>query len=450
MPWHFIGIGGDGMSALARVLHERGLSVRGSDLRENARTRALRGLGIPVRVGHDPAHVRSGDPVAVVYSSAIRPDNVELAAARQARFPVYHRQEVLGQLLRSRRTVGVAGTHGKTTTSAMVAALLLEAGKDPTFLVGAPTPSLGGRHGRWGRGEWLVAEIDESDGFFTQFPTEIAVVTNVGCDHLNHYGDEEALLRGFARFVSRSRRVVLCADDPHTPFLKEFARDVYTFGIESDSADLQAHDIEQHRARTRARLAFRGEPLGELELEIPAPGAHNVKNALAALLAGHLVGLEFPAMLAALRRFQLPERRFQILEENGLVIVDDYAHLPEQIEANLVAAREGWRPKRLIALFQPHRYTRMSYLNGAFARALRRADLVIVTDIYPAFEDPIPGVDARSVVEALRREHEGVHYLRGFEETYEFLRKRAEPGDFLIGFGPGDVWQVLHRLVREG
>ncbi len=446
------------MSALAWILHDQGLAVRGSDLRENARTRGLRAAGVPVHRGHDPAHLEP--PALVVYSSAVRPDNVELRAARAAGCPVHHRQELLAALLALRRAIGVAGTHGKTTTTAMVAALLGAAGLDPAYLIGAPTPTLGERHARWGDGEWLVAEIDESDGHFTRFRTEIAVVTNVGLDHLSHYRSEAALVAAFARFVARSRVAVLSADDPHTPALARHAKRALTFGVSGASApsararrppalgaDLVAYDVEQHRLRTRARLVFRGEAVGELELN--APGVHNVRNALAALLVGHLVGLDFGPMLRTLRRFRLPERRFQILEENGVVVVDDYAHLPEQIEMNLEAARRGWRPRRVIAVFQPHRYTRLSYLNGHFPRALRRADWVLVTDIYPAFEDPIPGVDARRVVDALEREHARVHYAPSAQELYEFLSRRVEPGDFVIGFGPGDVWQALHRLARE-
>lgn len=431
------------MSALAWVLHQGGSSVSGSDLRESARTQKLRAAGIPVYRGHHRSHLHR--PEVVVYSSAIGPDNVELQAARSAHYSILHRQELLAQLVNTHRSIGVAGTHGKTTTSAMIASLLLGSGLDPTFLVGAASPTLGS-HAHRGSDPWLVTEVDESDGYFTQLYPEIAVVTNVGYDHLNHYGSEQALLSSFARFLSHSRVAVLYADDPHTPLLSSQVREVLTFGLERP-ADLIACEIEQHRGRTKAELLFRGERLGELELA--APGRHNIANALAALLAGHLLGLAFPQMMEILRRFRLPERRFQVLEENGLIVVDDYAHLPEQIEANLIAVHNGWHPKRVIAVFQPHRYSRMSYMNGRFARALRQADLVIVTDIYPAFEAPIPGVDARSVVEALRQERKPVHYLRSPEEIYAFLSGQAASGDFIIGFGPGDIWQVLHRLVEE-
>jgi UDP-N-acetylmuramate--alanine ligase len=441
--YHFIGIGGDGMSALAWVLHEQGHLISGSDLRETARTQQLQALGIPVHHGHHHTHLRS--PQAVVYSSAIGPENVELQAAQGSSCTILHRQELLAQIFHSRRSIGIAGTHGKTTTSAMIAALLLASGKDPTFLVGAPTPTLG-RHARWGQGPWLVAEVDESDGYFTQLHPHIAVITNVGRDHLLHYGNEQALQAGFARFVSQSRIAVLSADDPATAALSSHAREVLTFGIEQP-ADLTAKRIEQQRMSTRADLLFRGDRMGELELSA-APGRHNVANALAALLTGHRLGLEFQAMLPILKRFQLPERRFQILEENGVVVVDDYAHLPEQIEVNLAAARAGWRPKRVIAVFQPHRYSRLQYMNGRFARALSLADQVLVTDIYPAFEKPIPGVSAQSMVEAMGSDR--VHYVSRPEEIEQFLSQQTSPGDFIIGFGAGDLWQVLHRWVEKG
>ncbi len=442
--YHFIGIGGDGMSALAWLLHERGHSVSGSDLRDNAHTRALQAAGVPIHLGHDDG--RLAEDHSIVYSSAIETDNVELEAATRQSLPVYHRQEVLGQLIASHRTLAIAGTHGKTTTSAMTAALLKEAGRDPSYLVGAPSPSLGG-HARLGESPWLVAEVDESDGRFRRFSPEIGIVCNVDRDHLNTYGTEACLVSAFRQFVGQSRKAVLSADDAHTEALRRSASDVWTFGLDR-AADLEARDIRQHRRATTADLWFQGQRIGELAL--PAPGRHNVANALAALLAGYLSGLEFPEMIATLAAFQLPERRFQVLEENGRVVVDDYAHLPTQIAVNLEAVRRGWQPKRVVAVFQPHRYSRMSYLHKHFAQAFRGADLVIVSDIYPAFESPIPGVSSQRIVDAIRREHGDVHYLPTLADVYRFLGRRSEPGDFIIGFGPGDIGDVLHQVAREG
>lgn len=432
------------MSALAWVLHEQGHLVSGSDLRDTTRTQQLRAAGIPVHRGHHRTHLRSPD--AVVYSSAIRPDNVELQVARKSGCTVFHRQELLAQLCNAHRSIAIAGTHGKTTTSAMMASLLRESAQDPTFLVGAPTPTLG-LHAHWGRDPWLVAEVDESDGYFRQLHSQIAVVTNVGCDHLNYYGSEEALLAGFAQFVSQSRTAILSADDASTSTLRPYAREALTFGMEKP-ADLSACRIEQQRMSTRADLIFRGDRVGDLELSA-APGRHNIANALAAMLTGHHLGLEFKEMLKILKGFRLPERRFQVLEENGVVVVDDYAHLPEQIEVNLAAVRVGWKPKRVIAIFQPHRYSRLSYMNERFARTLQLADLVVVTDIYPAFEVPIPGVNAQSVVEAMEKGSDRVQYLSNPEEIHAFLDQQTSPGDFIIGFGAGDIWQILHHWVKR-
>lgn len=442
MPYHFIGIGGDGMSALAWILHDGGYRVSGSDLRESPRTQQLRAAGIPVRIGHHRDHVGSSE--VVIFSSAVDPENVELRAARATDARILHRQQLLANLLESHRSIAVAGTHGKTTIAAMIAALLLSGGRDPSFLVGAASATIGG-HARLGLGEWLVAEIDESDGHFSQFRSDIAVVANVGYDHLNYYGSRRLLGNAFRRFVSGSRLAVLSSDDPGCPDLRRDAEAALTFGLER-SADLVAHGIEYDRMSTRAHLSFRGEYVGELELR--APGRHNVSNALASLLVGHAAGLDFERMLATLQTFLLPDRRFQVLEENGRVVVDDYAHLPDQIEANLAAVRGGWGPERVIAVFQPHRYSRMSYMIPRFARAFRHADMVIVCSIYPAFERPIPGVDASSVAQAISDNHEDVHHLHTSESVCTFLSKRSQPGDFIIGFGPGDIWQVLHRVVE--
>lgn len=442
--YHFIGIGGDGMSALAWLLHERGHSVSGSDLRDNAHTRALQAAGVPIHLGHDDT--RLGGDRSVVYSSAIQTNNLELKAATRQSLPVYHRQEVLGQLIASHRTLAIAGTHGKTTTSAMTAALLKATGRDPSYLVGAPSPSLGG-HARLGASPWLVAEIDESDGRFRQFASEIGIVCNVGRDHLNTYGSEACLVSAFREFVGQSQKAILSADDPHTELLKAASSEAWTFGL-NHAADLEARHVRQRRRATTADIWFQGEKVGQLAL--PAPGRHNVANALAALLAGHLSGLDFTTMIETLATFQLPERRFQVLEENGRVVVDDYAHLPTQIDVNLDAVRRGWQPRRVIAVFQPHRYSRMSYLHRHFARAFRGADKVIVSDIYPAYESPIPGVSSQRIVETIRREHPEVHYLPTLDDVYGFLRRRSEPGDFIIGFGPGDIGDVLHQVAREG
>lgn len=439
---HLIGIGGEGMSGLAKVLRARGLEVSGSDIVSGRRTAELEKLGIEVAIGHREENLRRAD--LIVFSSAIPWENVELAAAHRRGLSLLPRLEMVRRLLKEREAIGVAGTHGKTTTTSMIAFLLERAGLDPSFLIGASCPILGG-NARWSGGKHLVAEIDESDGRFTDLALDLAVITNIGVDHLDNYGSAAALSRAFRRFARGSGRLILNNDDgPSRRLHAELGRGARTFGIERE-ADLMAVGIRQHGFNTYFNLIFQGEELGGVSL--PAPGRHNVYNALAALLAGQKLGLDFVEMAAALRGFSLPERRFQVFHHDGMMIVDDYAHLPEEIEANLSAIRAGWRPKRLIALFQPHRFSRLRYINGRFARSFDKADMVIVTDIYPAGEPPIPGIDAALLVRGLRRYGKSVKYIPQHEEIADLLRRDLRPGDFLIVLGAGDIWQVSHLLA---
>lgn len=462
---HLIGIGGEGMSGLARLLWEMGYGVSGSEVRWSRRVAELAELGIKVWLSHHEENLTLAGARAVVFSSAIPPENVELAAARELGLPVIPRLEMLARLMEGRFSIGVAGTHGKSTTTAMLAYLLERGGKEPTFLVGAPSGVLGG-NARLGRGRYLVAEIDESDGRFVHLKPDLGVITNISADHLNTYGSEEALYLAFRRFARGCGQLILNGDDPQSARLfRELEREreregegeeeeeegggrVLRFGIDrAGEADLAARKIVYREVHTEFELVFRGRRAGRVEL--PAPGKHNVYNALAALLAGWAVGLEFPQMASAMRGFALPERRFQVLRQDGITVVDDYAHLPEEIEANLAAIRRGWRPRRVIAIFQPHRFTRVKYINGQFARSFDLADMVIVTDIYPAFEAPIPGVGATQIVRSLnQRGRTPVSYIPDKGEIVQFLLERLQPGDFIIGFGAGDLWQVTHRLAR--
>lgn len=440
---HLIGIGGEGMSGLAKLLHSRGHTIGGSDNAYSPRTAELERLGIRVVLGHREENLNGAE--AVIFSSAIPEDNVELIAARRRDLPLLPRLVALRQLLEERESLAVAGTHGKTTTTAMIAFLLEEAGLRPSFLVGASCPVVEG-NARWSSGKYLVAEIDESDGHLTALEPDLAVVTNIGVDHLDNYGSAESVYRAFHCFARKSGRLILNSDDePSRRLQAELGRrGVLTLGIEQE-ADLRAKGIAQSGFNTRFNLVFHGEELGRVFL--PAPGRHNVYNALAALLAGWELGLDFPEMSAALRKFVLPERRFQVLRQDGVMIVDDYAHLPEEIEANLLAIRSGWRPRRVIAIFQPHRYSRLGYINGRFARSFALADLVILTEVYPAGEPPVPGIDAKLLVRAFRECDKSVRYVPQKEEIPDLLRREFRQGDFVISFGAGDVWQVSRQFA---
>lgn len=440
---HFIGIGGDGMSGLAKVYHELGFHVTGSNIEENRRTRELRARGVPVFLGHAPSHLQGA--THVIISSAIPSENVEVREAQRLGLAIWHRLDLLKDLMSDRYTIGVTGTHGKTTTTAMIATLLERSWLDPTFVIGAASPTLG-THARLGLGEHLVAEICESDGHFLKLFPQIAVITNIGRDHLNFYGSEKALWDSFAQFARQSELCVACADDPgvRTAVIERLPRTV-TYSIERP-ADLVAHDIDLYQFHTVFELSWRGRHVGRVELTVP--GMHNIYNALAALLVGRQIGLPFADMIAHLRDFQLPERRFQVLVQNGITLIDDYAHLPEQIQSNLQAIRRGWHPARVIALFQPHRFTRTYYLGREFSTSFDLADMVVLTDIYPAFERPIPGVDVSLILRALQNQHPHVKYVpreNGFAQSIkEFLR----PGDFVIGFGAGDLSETLQQLAR--
>jgi UDP-N-acetylmuramate--alanine ligase len=441
---HFIGIGGDGMSALAKVYHEMGFSVSGSNLTENHRTRELGALSIPVTFGHAAENIKNAD--AVVFSSAIPADNIELHAARRRGLPIVHRLELLRTLMSDLYSIGVAGTHGKTTTAAMIATLLVRAKLEPTFILGAASPTLRA-HAHYGRGRHLVAEICESDGYFLQLHPQIGVVTNIGRDHLQTYGCERSLRESFKRFAEQSERSIVCADDPgiQEAILKD-SKSVLTYSIERP-ADLVAYDLEFAEERARFEIAWRGRPVGEVELTVP--GKHNIYNALAALCVGSSLGLSFRQMAAYLRGFRLPERRFEFLLRSPIVLIDDYAHLPEQIQTNLETIRGAWRPSRVIALFQPHRYTRLSYLTEEFSRAFALADTVIVTDLYAAFEQPLEGVDLGCLLEALQRYHPQVLYLPQKEELGKFLRELCSPGDWVIAFNAGDLSLRLRQAARQ-
>jgi len=437
---HFVGIGGIGMSGIAEILRSQGLAVSGCALKRSAATDLLGERGVAVALGHDPAHLAGVD--LVVVTSAVRGENEELDAARARGIRVMKRKELLGEIVNQKRGVGVAGTHGKTTTSAMIATILEEAGLDPTVLVGGMLANFGG-NAKSGRGDVIVVEADEYDRTFHELHPEIAVVTNVEPDHLEYYGSFEAIEDAFSIFAAGVREggvVIGCADDPAVVrLLRGVRRRVVRYGL-GPNADLTAININyEHRGST-----FEVPGVGFFKLFVP--GEHNVRNALAAIAVARELGVTPHATANALAKFLGVDRRFQILGDYaGALIVDDYAHHPTEIRATLTAARKGYPERRIVALFQPHLYSRTRDFAREFGESLSEADLAMVAPIYAAREKPIEGITARMIADA----GAGIEFLdRSNAEIVNELRRRLQPNDIFITMGAGDVHEVAEALVR--
>ncbi len=442
---HFVGIGGSGMGGIAEVLLNLGYEVSGSDLRENAVSRRLADLGARVDYGHDEAHVSSVD--AVVISSAVGEDNPEVQAAHRRRVPVVPRAEMLAELMRFRYGIAVAGTHGKTTTTSLVASLLAEGGYDPTYVIGGRLNS-SASHARLGAGRFLVAEADESDASFLYLQPMMAIVTNIDADHLGTYGGDFDRLRGtfleFLHHLPFYGLAVVCVDDPVVrELIPDIGRPVRTYGIEQD-ADLFAYDIHHSQGRTsfKVRLPEGGQTL---DLELSIPGRHNVQNALAALGVAHELGVPPETMTKALSGFQGVGRRFQSygelpLGDGSVLVIDDYGHHPRELAATLKAARAGWPERRLVLAFQPHRYSRTKDLFEDFSRVLSEVDALVMTPVYAAGEEPIPGADARSLCGAIRaRGKVNPVFVESVEELVDTLPGVLRPGDLLLTMGAGSI-----------
>ena len=453
---HLIGIGGAGMGGIAEVLHTLGFEVTGSDVHRNEMTRRLSGLGVRVHAGHHPDHVRDRD--VVVVSTAIPAGNPELEAARERQVPVVPRAEMLGEIMRFRHGIAVAGTHGKTTTTSLVTSVLSAGGLDPTFVIGGRLLA-SGANGRLGDGRYIVAEADESDESFLLLRPEMAVVTNIDQDHMGTWDQDESRLHAafveFLRHLPFYGLAVLCADDPGVrAVLPQVSRPVVTYGFHED-ADLRAVDVAPDGTRTRFRI-----PSGELGPEIAAtlnlPGRHNVLNALAAVALARSLDVDDERIREALAAFQGIGRRFEVWDGVRIGgcevrLVDDYGHHPREIEATVTAAREAWPDRRLVVAFQPHRYTRTRDLLDDFARVLSLADALLVTAVYPAGEEPIPGADAHGLCHAVRAR--GVVepvYVPGVDELEATLRGVVRPGDVLMLFGAGDIGTAAARLAETG
>jgi UDP-N-acetylmuramate--alanine ligase len=446
---HFVGIGGIGMCGLAELLHNQGYAVTGSDLREGPTVARLRALGVPVAIGHLADNVGRAD--VVVYSSAVRPGNPELLEAERRKVPAIPRGEMLAEIMRLKHGIAVAGTHGKTTTTSLVAHVLSLAGLDPTAVIGgrvvaSETDPTGAR---LGRGEFLVAEADESDGSFLRLAPVIAIVTNIDPEHLEHYGSFEALQSAFVAFANSVPfwgLSVLCLDHPGVQaVLPRMTRRTVTYGF-SSQADLVATDVEAEGWGMRFLVRQRGEPLGSVRLRLP--GRHNVSNALATLAVALELEVPFRVAADALESFLGIERRFQLRgEAGGVRVVDDYGHHPAEIRATLAAAR-GLHSGRLVVIFQPHRYTRTRDLFDEFATAFNDSDLLVVTEIYAAGEEKLPGVEAARLAEAVRAHgHRDVRFVRDLDAIPSQLVPGLAPGDLVVTLGAGNVTTLGPRLL---
>ncbi len=448
---HFVGIGGSGMSGIAEVLLNLGYAVQGSDLKSNAVTLRLARLGATIFIGHDAAHLGQAD--VVVVSSAVHRENPEVVAALARRVPVVARAEMLGELMRFRYSVAVAGTHGKTTTTSLVASVLAEAGLDPTFVIGGRLKSADS-NARLGAGRYLVAEADESDASFMHLQPMIAIVTNIDNDHLaTHDGDFSRLKQSFVEFLHNLPfygLAVLCADDEHVRgILEQIARPYVTYGL-NPGADVRAIDVRSDGLRSHY-LAERPEA-PPLAITINLPGRHNVLNSLAAVAVAAEIGVGDAAIQRALANFQGIDRRLQQLGEihwqgGSALVVDDYGHHPTEVAATLEAARQGWPERRLVLAFQPHRYSRTRDLLDDFGRVLASADVLVVTEVYAAGEAPIGGADGRAICRAVRSRGlvEPV-FIERVEELAEALRAVLKDGDLVLTMGAGNIGAVANEL----
>lgn len=452
---HFVGIGGVGMGGIAEVLLNLGYSVQGSDLKDSRVTNRLRGLGAEIFIGHRAGNI--GDADLVVVSSAIDPANPEIAAARDQRLPIVRRAEMLAELMRFRYAIAVSGTHGKTTTTSLVASVLAEAGEDPTFLIGGRLKSAD-TNGRLGDGHYLVAEADESDASFIHLLPMMSVVTNIDSDHLSTYGgDIESLRESFLEFLHNLPFygvAVVCVDDPGVrAILPNCNRAVMTYGVERP-ADVRAFDIITDGQRSRFKVDRVGEK-DPLDVTLNLPGHHNVLNALAAIGVAQELELDDAAVVKALAEFQGIDRRMQILGEcriNGgdVMFVDDYGHHPTEIAATLQAVRAGWPDRRIVLVFQPHRYTRTQELLDDFADVLASAQPLFVTEVYAAGEDAIAGADGRAICRAIRARGQAEPvFVADLDELPERLGSVLQDGDLVLTLGAGNIGAIAAGLPES-
>ena len=445
---HFVGIGGIGMSGIAEVLLNLGYRVGGSDLAESDTTLRLRKAGADIAIGHRKENLQDAD--VVVTSSAVRPDNPEVAAAQKRAIPVIPRAEMLAELMRMKYGVAVAGTHGKTTTTSLIATVFAFGGLDPTAVIGGKL-NIFGSNAKLGQGELLVAEADESDGSFLKLSPTIAIVTNIDPEHLDHYRNLEEIQTAFLEFINKVPfygLAILCLDHENVQALIPQVKKRYvTYGL-STQANYRAGSISFQGVMTSFRAFENDRELGRISIQMP--GLHSVYNALATIAAARELDLDFGVVQEALGSFSGVQRRFQIKgDQGGIMVVDDYGHHPAEIKATLSAAQGGWG-RRTVVIFQPHRYTRTRDLLREFFTAFNQADVLFLLDIYPAGEDPIPGVKTENIYEGIKGHgHKDVTFISDRKEILEQLFPRLKKGDMVITLGAGDVWKIGETLLEE-
>lgn len=450
--FHFIGIGGMGMRALAKILLDKGIKISGSDVVDSLATQQFREQGVPIYIGHKKENINQAD--VVIISSAISSDNPELIEARDKGIPVFHRSDVLAAVLEWGKAISIAGAHGKSTTSAMIGQIFYESGLDPTIVLGGATDYLHG-NSRLGKGKYVIAEADESDGSFLKFSSFISVVTNIEDDHLDHYGTVENIRKAFVKFIEHiaydSGVAILCTDSLGIRMiLPDIHKKIITFGLDGD-VNYKAVNKRYENHHMLFDVYHEQECLGTITLQIP--GTHNIRDALGAIVTALYCGISFKTIQEALKKFNGVERRFQTKLNSDIWIVDDYAHHPSEIEATLEAAKESGQ-HRVICAFQPHRYSRTKLLKDEFAVAFAKADVLFLTDIYAAGESPLPGGNGRTIEEAVKKvsSEKEIYYIEDLENLPSALYDYVHKGDMVITMGAGNIYKVgenLKKIIEE-
>ncbi len=445
---HFVGIGGIGMSGIAEIMLSRGFKISGSDMSESATTERLRSIGISVSIGHEEENLKDAD--VLVYSSAVNVSNPEVKSAIERGIPVIKRSEMLAETMRMKYGIGIAGTHGKTTTTSMVGLVLTEAGIDPTIIVGGKLSGLGGTNARLGKSEYIVVEADEFDRTFLSLTPSIAAITTLETEHLDTYKDLDDIKGAFIQFANKVPFfgfVVLCLDEPALQDIRPLIKKkVLTYGT-TQQADVRAIDITYKEFSASYNVIYKGNDLGQIELNIP--GKHNVNNSLVAVAIAIELGVEFSVIKKALESFSGVYRRFETKYNKDILVVDDYAHHPTEINATLSGIRNGWK-RRLVAVFQPHLFSRTRDFYTEFGRAFLNSDVFICTDVYPAREEKIEGISGELVANAAKSfGHKDVIYVENKEDISSTLMDVIKKDDIVVTLGAGDIWKYGEKFVNE-